>query len=339
MNNTDSVIYQRPHYYQGQLLEADDFLAEQKFHTDARHRHNLRMHGRGIVRGLQVTRKTANSITINGGYAIDDSGREVFISENREIDLAEFGPNELLAVCLKQTDAADRRGDDTSKQNRFDVYARISVSRGAGEGGGVVLATVKLDGQGKIGKDAIGYKSRKYVKVLTPGSITAEELHHDLKTGWLRVPFRPIKLVNVPDGETEIPPAFRVGATEALSPRPEEGQADNGAAGTMAIPLPPGVTQVNRLRIAGGRNEGKIHFMLLLGGWDPHRNKHARRTLLDEEITSPGPFLETFDKIEDTLVDPEYQTLSLWLRGTQRTAISLIAVEFVYHSEAGFPAG
>ena len=155
-------------------------------------------------------------------------------------------------------------------------------------------------------------------------------LHESLKKAWLRLPFRPVPLVNVPENDFEIPPAFRVGATEALSPRPNEGQNDKGAAGTMAIPLPPNAMQITRLRIAGERNEGKIHFRLFIGGWDPINNRHYRHTLTDKEISTAGPFLETFD-IKDNLLDYEYHTLSIWLRGTRRTSISLIAIELLYN--------
>ncbi len=326
MNNTDSVIYQRPHYFRGQLLLEDDFLAEQNYHASARRRHNLKLHGSGVVRGFEVTRKTDNSISINAGYAIEESGQEVFLDQSQDVDLGGFGPNEKIRVSLKYEEA----GDPGDQQNRRECRAVIMVSKVSEGSSGLTLAAVKLDGQARIGEDAIDNDQKHYVRILAPGSIRAAELHATLKTGWLRLVFRPIALVNVPKGENEIPPPFRVGATEALSPRPEKGQEDNGAAGTMAISLPPSATQVTRLRIAGARNEGKIQFMLLLGGWDPSQNSHARKTLLDTEISNPGPFLEHFD-IEDTPLNPEYQTMALWLRGTKRTAISLIAVEFAYH--------
>ena len=75
--------------------------------------------------------------------------------------------------------------------------------------------------------------STKYAgAVLAPGSVGAKELAPELKTGWVSLPFRPIELVNIPDGEDEIPPSFRVGATEALSPKPEKADSkDKGAAG------------------------------------------------------------------------------------------------------------
>ena len=129
-----------------------------------------------------------------------------------------------------------------------------------------------------------------------------------------------------------IPPAFRVGPTEVLTPDPRESGADDrGAAGTMAIPIPPSVTQVTRLRIAGATNEGAILLQLIRSGWDWGKKVHLPHQLLVEEVITGAPFMETFNiNIDDTALDPEYQTLSLWLWGTRRTSISLVATEFVY---------
>ena len=156
-----------------------------------------------------------------------------------------------------------------------------------------------------------------------------DNLTKDIKKGWLRLPFRPTPLENIPDGESGIPPAFRIGATEALSPGPIYGQNEKGAAGTMAIPLPPNTSKLTRFRIAGERNEGGIHIKLLVGGWEPHENRHNIETILDEEISSSGPFHETYD-IQKQLIEPDFRTLSIWVRGVLRTSISLIAVELVY---------
>jgi hypothetical protein len=59
--------------------------------------------------------------------------------------------------------------------------------------------------------------------------------------------------------------------------------------------------------------------------------KYVRDVLIDEKITRKEPFMEVYKvKEKETALDPECHTLSLWLKGTRRTAISLIAVEFVY---------
>jgi hypothetical protein len=97
----------------------------------------------------------------------------------------------------------------------------------------------------------------------------------------------------------------------------------------MAIPIPPNVTSVTRLRIAGLENQGEIRLELIVGGWDREQSTHIRKTILDEIIPTASPFFKEY-AIGDTALDPEYHTLALWLKGTQKTAVSLIAVEFAY---------
>jgi hypothetical protein len=157
-----------------------------------------------------------------------------------------------LRVGLTYKEATGSEGGAGAPQNRRDCYAEITVSKISEDSARLILATIQLDGQGKISKEAIDYSQTKYVRILAPGSITPTELDENLRKGWLRLPFRADPLVNVPEEAREIPPAFRVGTTEALSPAPKEAdEKDKGAAGTMAIPIPPSVTQVTRLRIAG----------------------------------------------------------------------------------------
>jgi len=327
MNKTDSVIYQRPHYYRGQLLLEDDFRAEQNYHVDARRRHNLHVHGSGVVQGLEVTRKTGNSITINAGYAIEDSGQEVFLDQSKEVDLGEFGPNDKIRVSLKYEEA----GDDAEKQIRRECLAVIMATRVSEGSSGLTLATVTLDGKAKIGEDSIKNSQKTYGRIPAPGPITSEPLAANLKKGWLRIPPRPDPLVNVPKelGLAEKPPGFRVGATTALSPDSKNaGEKDRGAAGTISIPIPPGVIQVTRLRIAGEENEGEIYLAFFRGTWDKDKKAHHRDELAIKTISTRGPFIETIE-IKDATLDPEWQTLSLRLIGTRRTQISLVAVEFV----------
>lgn len=332
MKKIATLVERRPHYYRGQLLLEDDFLAEQTYHIHARRRHNLHLHGWGIVRGLDVERESDNSIRIKSGFAVDAAGNDVLIEESKQVDLSEFGPNEELKVEIFFDDPVSTEAGSTVKQNRLDCTATITVTRQSDPPAGVMLATVRLDEKAKIGENAIDSSKARRLQALGPGSITAVELNQSLKTGWLRLSLRSDPLVNVPKGEKEIPPPFRVGATEALSPDPKDAdERDRGAAGTMGIPIPPGATRVTRLRLAGSVNEGKIHFKLVTGGWDEKKNERQRTELLDENFEG-APFLKTFP-IKDGRLDPEYQTLSLWIRGTRRTSISLVAVEFVYFDE------
>ena len=89
-----------------------------------------------------------------------------------------------------------------------------------------------------------------------------------------------------------------------------------------------GFKKIFRFRIAGTRNEDKINFRLLRGGWNPQKMEHENKVILEDTFIGV-PFLKTYD-ISDGVLDPEYSTLSVWLRCTKRAAISLIAVEVGY---------
>jgi len=322
----------RPHYFHGQLLLEDDFSDEQKFHVQARTRHNLILHGWGVVRGLTITRAGDKSVHISPGEAVDEEGREVFLDKPQVIELSAFGPNDHVNVGLKYEEEPDAKG--TARNRRVDCYAAVTLSNGSEPGSELILATVALDDQGKVQDSAIDYSRTKYVG-LAHGSITAIHLNDSLRKGWLRLPFRPSPLVDIPDGEKEVPPPFRVRSSTTLSPdHHDPSMKDRGAGGTMAIPIPPSVTQVTRLRVAGSTNEGEIHVILYVGGWDMQKNEHRREQILSEKITSDKRsgdtrFVETFE-IKQTKLDPESATLGIWLRGTRKTSISLIAVEFAY---------
>ena len=330
MNGIKIPIGQRPNYYDGQLLLANDFLDEQKFHIDARRRHNLVLHDWGVARGLAVARAQDKSVRIAPGAAIDASGNEIRLDESGVVDLSAFRPHDRIHICLTYEEASSQTGGKDT--NRVDCYATVTLAHESDPRTGLVLGTVTLDDQGKVNEEAIDYSQTKYAR-LAAGSITAVQLHDDLRRGWLRLPFRPDPMVEGPEEGTEAGLlAFRVGATEALSPDPKEaGDRDRGAAGTMAIPIPPSVKQITRFRIAGMENKGEISLLLMRGGWDPATRKHVRDVLVEEKIVRKEPYMEIYKiKEKDTALDPEYHTLALWLKGTRRTAISLVAVEFAY---------
>ncbi|MFL6446469.1 MAG: hypothetical protein ACJ746_02060 [Bryobacteraceae bacterium] len=160
---------------------------------------------------------------------------------------------------------------------------------------------------------AVGYRE------LADGSITDSKLGTGLRTGWVRTPFKPIPL------EDKKP--FRIGPTESRS-------TDEGAAGSMGIPAPPGVTRISRFRIAGELNEGVIKVSLYRCGWDEEENDHEKSTLLEKEIPgeTPGRSFSYTVELDERLgmLDAQFHALSVVVEVTKKTSISLIAVEFGY---------
>lgn len=328
MRKIDKQIEQRPHYYYGQLLQEDDFLREQQFHLNARRRHNLNLHGSGVVKGLKLVRNQDGTVTLNPGCAIDSDGREMVVDSPVRIDLGQQEPRANLRIGLFHEES-----DTAPQKNAIECYTWVTIAAASESRKGLTLALIQLDEDGAFEDADISYAETNYVDILEPGSVNARALHPTLKRGWLRLPFRPVALVNAPKGEKEIPLAFRVGATEAITQDPREaGEKDRGGAGTMAIPIPPNASRITRVRIAGAANEGVIQLVLIIGGWDFKKKKHLRTEVLDTTIASESPFQKTFE-LANARLDPQFNTASLWLWGTRRTSISLVAIEFAYFDE------
>ena len=325
------LIGKKPAYFQGQLLDANDFIDEQKYHANERARHSLQLHGSGDLRGLDVTRASDSAISISPGFAIDGKGREIAINQAEILELSAFPPSSLLQITVSyETEQPSR------DRSRIECYGVLAASTGIEEAA-VVLATVQLDEHGKLKAQSISTATRRQLRiVLTPGSVTAVALDPGLRKGWLRLAFRPITIPQDTDPKVEPPPPpFRVGATEARAHRDFDGKANTkGAGGTMAIPLPPGVTRVHRLRVAGQENEKKMKVTLFRGGWDAANKKHiggrddAANRLVEEEIGS-GAYDSTYE-IKEGDLDAECNTLSLDIRSTGYIRVSLIAMEISY---------
>ena len=83
-----NLIRLRP--FEGLCLTATDLLDEQNYQKANRQRHNLYMHGHGIVQGLQVaigqSRKKYNAV-IEAGYGITGMGQAVLLAEPVKVPL------------------------------------------------------------------------------------------------------------------------------------------------------------------------------------------------------------------------------------------------------------
>lgn len=316
------LINKKPAYYRGQLLLEDDFIAEQRYHANARYRHSLNLHGWGIVRGLEVRHAGANEVVVSPGFAIDGRGHEIDLQREEKLDLSSNAANAVLVVSLVYDEEDTPAGGDDERRTR-KCYAVLSAAVGAAEAA-VILATVELDDKSQVTPERITTANRRNLKtLLTPGCVSAKALDDHLRTGWLRMPFRPTP---IPADKEEAPPAFRVGPTEARSHREIDRQPNTkGAAGTMAISLAPSVTRVLRLRVAGEQNEAQMTVELFIGGWDAQKSKHIARSVLKEEVKG-GPYDRTWD-IAGGDIHLETSTLSIEIRCSGYTRVSLVAVE------------
>jgi hypothetical protein len=320
------LIARKPAYRHGQLLLEDDFIDEQAFHADARYRHAARMHGFGVVHGLEVTPAGEAAVSISPGYAVDRRGHEIELGEAQTLELHGLPPGSLAWVTIGYR---TEHGEGASDR-RIDCYAMLRVATGV-ETHDVRLASVQLDDRGRLAHEAIGDRERDRLGgVIAPGSVTAESLSAQLRSDWVSLAFHPSA---IPRDEDDSQPPFRIGATETRAHREINGQPNTrGAAGTMAIALPPGIRHLRRLRVAGAENEKKLFVRLFKGGFDPNPKvmKHLRDEVVSLEI-GPGPYCETVEIPEPhRSMANRHRTLAIDLRSEGFVRVSLVAVEVSY---------
>jgi hypothetical protein len=72
----------RPRFFPGQILAADDLTAAHDVDAGLRQLHHRMLHGWGIASGLGVTgRRGDTSVSIGSGYALDSTGRELVVAD------------------------------------------------------------------------------------------------------------------------------------------------------------------------------------------------------------------------------------------------------------------
>jgi len=105
----------RLRYFEGLCLTAKDLEDEQRYHRQNRFRHNLNLHGYGIVQGLVVDIQQKSGsfyAAINAGYGITMTGQGVMLPEARVVRL-EFPPRDgvyhLWLFHVESPDQEDMR--------------------------------------------------------------------------------------------------------------------------------------------------------------------------------------------------------------------------------------
>lgn len=74
------MTFTRVNFFNGQMLSADDFIAEQTYGREKRRLHNRTLYGTGVVTGLSVSVDgEGETFTVSPGFAIDGSGNELVV--------------------------------------------------------------------------------------------------------------------------------------------------------------------------------------------------------------------------------------------------------------------
>jgi hypothetical protein len=317
------------HYFNGQLLSEDDFLAQQAYHQEAAHRHANSLHTWGVVAGLDVVQQDDRTIGVTPGAAIDASGRQITIDSLQQLPVESNADLAVhVAVAYEQGAEDSDRSSEDGNYTRTTEYASLQTlpDAPAPDGSVLYLAKVRLDKSGLI--TAIDTSVRRSAgaviatgSVLTAhladGSVTLPKLHPAIRSGWTRLPFKPSFF----DESGSNARSFLIGVTKARCDA-------QGAKGTMAIPIPPGANTLKTFVLAGARNTKQLNIELWRCGWITNANRADAEQLLppDKKAIVGAPFnvsvpinqpLNTFTS-----------AVAVYVEAVGEAEINLVAAEF-----------
>ena len=95
----------RVHYFPGQVLSAEDFIAEQSYFREKLRQHNRTLHHPGIIEGLAVT-LDATQVQVSPGLALDAAGNELCVPATQTALLPKT-PADVFVVLRYDESAID----------------------------------------------------------------------------------------------------------------------------------------------------------------------------------------------------------------------------------------
>lgn len=110
--------YTRNHYFTGKLMVERDFTDEQRYFMEKIRLHHQRLHGSGVVCGLQITAHEEpcddRYVVLQPGSAVDCCGKDILVAEAEVIDVFAFpAMKELVEKKPAADDGPDNAGADT----------------------------------------------------------------------------------------------------------------------------------------------------------------------------------------------------------------------------------
>lgn len=321
----------RPNYFTGQLLDQEDFQAEQTYHLESRRRHARELHRYGIV-GLEVTRLGPRDVQVSPGLAVDKYGREIVVDQPLTLALTDAAPKGVIYITIEyaeQPDDAQESSGNPAESARVVEYAVVSVTAAAPspDGPALALARLPLDEKGQIAVIDPAVRQLAGARLaagsvgtteLGHASVTREKLHPALRSGWVRQPFKPS-----PFAEARGPKDakdFIIGATRTYCD-------ESGAKGTVAIPVPAGAERLKQVVVAGPMNQAGIEIVVFRCGWNADTNTPEATASQSIVIQPSAGFFNRNIQLNWSL-KADSHGVALYVYAQGRAEISLVAAEF-----------
>lgn len=120
----EAESFSRNNYFTGKLMVERDFTDEQHYFMEKIRLHHQRLHGSGIVCGLQVTAHDApcddRYVILQPGSAIDCCGKDILVPRPEVIDLYAFPAIQELLEAAQQ----DGEGEEATATHRLQLCLR-----------------------------------------------------------------------------------------------------------------------------------------------------------------------------------------------------------------------
>ncbi|MGD9101730.1 MAG: hypothetical protein PVF45_14710, partial [Anaerolineae bacterium] len=120
----------RLRYFNGQFLEEQDFIDEQKYHVNRQRLHHL-LHTWGIADGLTVTADVgATEAVVSPGVAVDGDGRQIVLSSSRTVSLSDHANETVLLVISYHEESSDPASVGGTGDTRWHERPRVEAVTG-----------------------------------------------------------------------------------------------------------------------------------------------------------------------------------------------------------------
>jgi len=113
--------FERPRFFTGKLLTADDLTQEQDYFRGKSRLHNRLLHGWGIVSGLNVTIDAGATVVVTPGLAIDCAGNELVLPAPEQITLSGQKGRHYVTIRYQEVLV----GQQPSQQGQAE-YSRVT---------------------------------------------------------------------------------------------------------------------------------------------------------------------------------------------------------------------
>ncbi|MEU6535398.1 hypothetical protein [Streptomyces sp. NPDC047000] len=123
------VVPKRVRFFDGQFLQDQDFVDEQKFHLDRERRQSRLLRLSGVSAGLAVSADRPFRIVVTAGMAVDPLGRHLVLAADTTVPLGEAfaGRQDIEVYLVHRETATDVAQTGGASERRWDESPKIVV--------------------------------------------------------------------------------------------------------------------------------------------------------------------------------------------------------------------